>query len=296
MDLDGKTLVSCSRPKLIVEQVEALRRKGVKVRLHCLLHDMIPLHEGTRPLPKFASNFLHDNQAVISAADVIIANSDFTRSEIEDFLKRGLLPSVKRLETVPLAHEFALDAECSSTSIPTDPYFLTVGATLGRKNLEAILAAYVILSSRSARLPRLVIAGALRKRTLKYIAHERFDHIRSRIEFRDSPLPEELAKLYMDARALIISSRMEGWGLPAGEALWFGTPVICSTAPVFNEVCRQLGLFFDPDQPEELARIMQMIDQDLPFRESVCESIRRAKPVLRTWSDVARDILSITSR
>ncbi|MCX8955284.1 glycosyltransferase family 1 protein, partial [Ruegeria sp. NA] len=45
IDMSGKTLVSCGRPKLIVEILCTLDRKGVSCDIIPLLHDMIPMHD-----------------------------------------------------------------------------------------------------------------------------------------------------------------------------------------------------------------------------------------------------------
>jgi glycosyltransferase involved in cell wall biosynthesis len=90
----------------------------------------------------------------------------------------------------------------------------------------------------------------------------------------------------------VVPSRIEGWGLPAGEALWCGTPAICSTAPVLREVCGDLGLYFDPDDPDALAALVDKLMQDTSYRESLRQQIAEAKPRLRTWKTVAGEVLA----
>ncbi len=70
-----------------------------------------------------------------------------------------------------------------------------------------------------------LLAGAQRKRTDSYLEQTRFDPIRAHINIVTNPNQAELRRLYEGALALAIPSRMEGWGLPLGEALWLGTPV-----------------------------------------------------------------------
>ena len=91
-------------------------------------------------------------------------------------------------------------------------------------------------------------------------------------------------------------SRMEGWGLPAGEALWCGTPAICSTAPVLKEVCGDLGLYFDPDAADDLAEYIRLLLTDSVFSTELRKRIAEKKSALRTWDDVAEDIVAAVSR
>ena len=46
----------------------------------------------------------------------------------------------------------------------------------------------------------------------------------------------QLAALYESARVVLFPSLYEGFGLPAVEAQWAGTPLVCSDLPVLREV------------------------------------------------------------
>ena len=113
---------------------------------------------------------------------------------------------------------------------------------------------------------------------------------------KNNPNQTDLVRLYENALALIIPSRIEGWGLPAGEALWCGTPALCSTAPVFYEVCGELGLYFDPDDPDTLAGQIARLNEDEAYRADLRKRIADARPQLRTWTTVAREMLAALDR
>jgi len=66
----------------------------------------------------------------------------------------------------------------------------------------------------------------------------------------------------------------------------------CSTAPVLREVCGDLGLYFDPDDPDALAALVDKLMQDTSYRESLRQQIAEAKPRLRTWKTVAGEVLA----
>ena len=63
----------------------------------------------------------------------------------------------------------------------------------------------------------------------------------------------ELVYLYSRAYALVQPSLMEGFGLPAVEAMACGTPVISSRAGSLPEVVGDAGLFFDPTDVASMA-------------------------------------------
>ena len=296
MDMQGKTLVSTGRPKHIASALNALDKAGVSCDLIPLLHDVFPLHGMHRVKRRsFPKNFIGDNTSVINRASRIIVNSEFTKSDIERFSRDGVLPPTPEVVVVPLAHE-CRDGEAGITpsmEAQDRPYLLTVGATIGRKNLEVVFDALVLLKQKNKRAPRLILAGAPRRHVRNYLQKERYNILRPLVEEVPNPNQHQLTHLYRSAMALVLPSRIEGWGLPAGESLWNGTPAICSTAPVLREVCGDLGLYFDPDKPEDLAAIIERLDLDRKFLATHRARIAQARGDLRTWNDVAHEIKSI---
>ena len=67
----------------------------------------------------------------------------------------------------------------------------------------------------------------------------------------------DLMSLYRKASALVITSKMEGFGLPILEAFSQGTAVIASQTKVFEEVCNNLGVFFEVGNIESLAQAIE---------------------------------------
>jgi len=285
--------ISAARPKLIVDMIKTLERDGSKAAVVPLLHDFMPLHRGaTKRFRRFDRNFLYDNDYVIRRSQLILTNSAFTHKELDHFAAIGMLPKPGPVTAIPLVHECPDGVEAPEIDLPATPYLLTVGLNLGRKNIEVVLDALLRMRNRGLSVPTLVIAGALRKRLQRYVERRSLLPIRNRIIFAKNPNQTDLVRLYTNALALVMPSRIEGWGLPAGEALWCGTPAVCSTAPVLREVCGDLGLYFDPDDADGLATIVDRLAQDAGYHEHLRRDIAEAKPRLRTWKTVASDIIS----
>lgn len=290
--LDG-VFVSAARPKLIVDMIKALKESGSKTLIAPLLHDFMPLHHGaTKRYRSFDRNFLIDNQFVISHSELILTNSKFTADELEHFASSNVLPKPAPVSVVQLVHECSAGLEPPAIKLPEEKYILTVGSNLGRKNIEVVIEAINELTKQGKNAPSLLIAGANRKRLTKYVDREQFNLIRNKIVFISNPNQTDLIRLYENALALAMPSRIEGWGLPAGEALWCGTPAICSTAPVLKEVCGEFGLYFDPDNASELAEIIDRLSTDTLFESELKAKIAAAKPSLRTWNMTANDLLT----
>ena len=70
-----------------------------------------------------------------------------------------------------------------------------------------------------------------------------------------------LCRLVAHARALLMPSFAEGFGLPIIEALSVGTPVIASDLPAHREIAGELAIYRDPtDAPGWLAAICMFAD------------------------------------
>jgi glycosyltransferase involved in cell wall biosynthesis len=111
--------------------------------------------------------------------------------------------------------------------------------------------------------------------------------MRRHLLFLRNPSQADLIKLYQNALAAVVPSRLEGWGLPLGEALWLGTPAIASPQASLPEVGRDLALYVDPDSPEELADLFERLEKDSAYRDGLVARIVAARPTLRRWRDVA---------
>lgn len=294
--IDRGIFISAARPKLIVDMIRSLRKSGSQTDVVTLFHDFMPLHRiGAKRFRRFDQNFLKDNHYVIQNTNLVLTNSRFTQKELIHFADAGILPQPGPVTAIPLVHECPQGHENEEITLPQRPYLLTVGLNLGRKNIEVVLEALRRMNQQGLRIPNLAIAGANRKRLRRYVERKEFAGIRDRITFFSNPNQTDLVRLYKNALSLIIPSYIEGWGLPAGEALWCGTPAVCSTAEVFTEVCGDLGLYFEPDDPDALSEIIRRLQDDAVFLTSTRGKIADARPNLRTWGVVADELLEALS-
>jgi glycosyltransferase involved in cell wall biosynthesis len=292
VDMTGQTLISLGRPKIIADYLCDLEDRGAAPEVVPLVHDMIPLHDfAHRDQKVFTSNYLHDTRKVLSHARLVLTNSRFTRDEISHFAGRGYFDALPTLAPVPLSHELRPTQEPLTRTPPEDPYLICVGTLTGRKNLQCVMEALRLLHEQGRPVPRLVLAGARRKRADEFVHQSRFSGIADRVVFFRDPNQSELRALYERALALVIPSYMEGWGLPLGEALWVGTPGLSANVPALREVGGDLARYFDPDSPSDLAAEIDRLQSDVAERTAWRDRIAAGHNRLRSWKDVARDIL-----
>jgi len=293
VEIKDGVLFSASRPQLLAQMIRYLSKTHSSVRLHALLHDAIPLHEFEGSPSVSAQDFRHNTSLVISFAKQIIANSRFTALELQRFSDAGLLPPIRQMQVVPLAHETRSGTSTSpAVPIPDRPYIVGVGVTLGRKNLEVILRAQEILMARGEQPPLMIYGGAIRRSMVRALQSGKWASVHEHVQLIESPSQVDLNRLVKHATAAVVPSKLEGWGLPVGEALWLATPVVVANSSSLPEVGGDLAIYFDAESPEELAEILSRLMKDSAYRRKVKDRIIERHHTLRTWSNVAYDLLT----
>ncbi|GAB2680255.1 glycosyltransferase family 1 protein [Saccharopolyspora gloriosae] len=155
-----------------------------------------------------------------------------------------------------------------------DDYFVFVGAQGPRKGVD------VLLRGHDRRLPPLVIAGPGEARQVRNV-------------LRTGYLPErELRSVVAGARALVLPSRDEGFGLPALEALACGVPVVCSDLPVLREVTGGLAEFVPYGDADALRAALERAETGGPDAVAA----RRAHAAGFTWRGCAEATLRAYER
>jgi glycosyltransferase involved in cell wall biosynthesis len=222
------------------------------------------------------------------AADVIITDSDFSRSEI--VAAYGL--DGRRVKVVPLGVGRPFLAPTPpepAPDLPT-PYVLHVGDMHVRRNLPTLVRALARLPSVCPGVapPLLVLAGADRGDRV----HVEFEAQRANIQihFAGSPCDDALASLYAGALAFVYPSRYEGFGLPLLEAMACGTPVIGARAGAIPEVMGDAGMLVSPDDEAEIAASIGRLMTD-PHLAGGFRKAGRSRAMEFTWERTARQTI-----
>ena len=163
-----------------------------------------------------------------------------------------------------------------------DRFILAVGTLQPRKNLRLILRAWPMIRAAHPGIV-LKIVGA---RQQHFKSEDGLPSVIDGIEPLGYVDDETLRHLYRSAVCLVFPSRYEGFGLPPLEAMASGCPVVTSNATSLPEVVGDAGLYFDPDQVEELIDQVKLVlgNDDLRQRMAV-RGIERAADF--TWDHSA---------
>ena len=260
-----------------------------------VIYDLIPHQHPEYCISRLAKKFSRFLKYSSQFVSHYICISEFTKMELEKYLARA--ETRTKVSCWPLAHEFegyprnkklgsSLEAN-SSQDFVEQPFVLCVGTIEVRKNGVLLLRAWQQLMKQSgSEVPLLVFAGKFGWKIEAFKTFLKSDQqLRRRVKIIQHPSDDELASLYQDCLFTIFPSLAEGWGLPVGEAAWFGKYSIVSSSSSLPEVLGDLVDYIDPDDCAGMVRSLRRILNNSDYRMQKEQAIGSAR--LRSWKEVA---------
>lgn len=255
------------------------------VTLHEVMHLWMPLVEGDPGRERREREY-----AVIRArADVVITPSEFERAKILEHLK---LPE-ERVRAIPLAPAADFGARLQpdpavlSRLKVKGPYLLFVGWLHRRKNVLRLLDAFAQLKIKIG----LVLAGAQHP-SIAAEVEERIARLEGRVQRLGFVADADLPHLYAGARAFLLPSEYESFGIPILEAMACGCPVITSDAASMPEVAGGAAQLCDPADVDSIAAaIRRVVEDDALWKWLRMAGLERARQF--TWPAIARRTMEI---
>jgi len=176
--------------------------------------------------------------------------------------------------------------------IPTDaPFLLYVGGLSPHKNLLRLVDAFAQSAPPEARL---VLTGDIHDVFHTHVPQIRSaiarHHLDDRVIMTGFVPDDDLVFLYSRACALVLPSLLEGFGLPAVEAMACGTPVLSSSAGSLPEVVGNAGVYFDPTDVGSIAQAIRSFMGDPRLRHELAGLARQRSSVF-SWDRSARALL-----
>ncbi|HYI36332.1 MAG TPA: glycosyltransferase family 1 protein [Thermoleophilaceae bacterium] len=214
---------------------------------------------------------------VARRARLVLCPSRFSAEEVA----RATGIEQSSIEVVPngVDARFSPDADAGAARAALGlgrDYALLVGTRIARKNVGALASTAEALAAQDLDL---VAAGSGRH----YMKTDAQAPVRAL-----GYVPERLLPgLYAGARALVMPSLHEGFGLPCLEAMASGTPVVASRLGALPETCGDAALLVDPGDPGQVSRAVLEAALEPATRERlVAAGLERARAF--SWERSAR--------
>ena len=270
-------------------------------RLVVTFHDAIPAAFPREIIAEWPATkaFVYGlNLKSVKDADVVVAISESAR---RDAITYAQTPDGKiRVVYNTVSDEFqpVTDAarlqECRNRFGIHAPYFLFCSAPDFAKNRERIVQAFAQFRDGWPEPYQIVFVSPKAEYAMTDVRRVAFDVGLSCREmiFTDYVSDADLVTLYSGATALVSPSLYEGFGLPAGQAMRAGTPVIASDRSSQPEVVGDAGLLVDPEDVGAITGAMRRLAGDAGLRAEL--SARGRERVRRfDWQHQAQAMLDI---
>ena len=238
-------------------------------------------------------SFLHMQGRVVRQLHNIVTVSECSRQDIaSDF---GIQPA-----GISLVHN-GIDTEefRPLPGVERNPLRLmaTASADAPLKGLRYLLRAYSALLEQYPGLELLVVGaprpGGDTERLIQELA------LQDRVRFVSGISTEEMVRLYAEAAIAVVPSVYEGFGLPAGEAMACGVPVVSTKGGALPEVVGDAGIQVPVRDPQALARAIGDLLEDPERRETLGRRGRERIESLFCWrltaqrmTDYYREVLT----
>lgn len=225
-------------------------------------------------------------RALVARRAKIVTVSGFSRDELRRFIGAALEIDVVYesgdhiLETGPDV-DFIRQA-----GLDEGRFVLAVSSMNPNKNFGAIVEAFEIRAYPGVEL---VVAGGTNPKVFAAAGG-----LPGGVRHLGYVTDSQLRALYEAAACFVFPSRYEGFGLPPLEAMACGCPVVSSRSASMPEVCGPAALYFDPDDPAELAARLDEVLAD----PVVAERLRAAghdRVRQFTWQRCAATLWAIAS-
>ena len=113
------------------------------------------------------------------------------------------------------------------------------------------------------------------------------------ITFHSGLTSEEVSILYARATIAVVPSIYEGFGLPAGEAMACGVPVISTDGGALPEVVGDSGIIVPTRRADKIAEAIKQLFSDENLRASLAEKGRQRILDNFSWEIAARDVVDV---
>lgn len=209
--------------------------KSSGVRSLYMIHDLIPINHPDFTTPHAVRRHLGRVKHAMCKADGVITNSRSTLAELRDFAAVHDL-NLPPVLPAPLGTDHL--AGMSPSQSKPNHHFVYVSTIEPRKNHLLLLRVWQSLIAKSEREPpKLILIGQWGTHSESVRQMLRSDpRLSQYVTVLDNCEDANMVTWIASAKAVLLPSTAEGYGLPLAEAMAMKIPVIATDLPCFREI------------------------------------------------------------
>ncbi len=247
-------------------------------------------------------------RALLGAAAVLVANSEWTRGLAEVLLQELELDAEEgRVRVVPLGTDptffrpgVATGPVCDRYGLKGGRWLLSVSPLAPHKGIDTVLRALALLEGKEGDVRYAVVGEGEGRRELERLAHTL--GLADRVRFLGGVPDADLPGLYNLADVYVGASRRtpltaEGFGIALAEAASAGRPVIAGRTGGIPEAVKdgETGLLVDAERPAEVAEAVRRLLREPKLARRLGTAARREIERYYNWDRVARDLAAVAA-
>lgn len=281
-------------------QVRQLRRQGV--RLAIFLHDCIPARHPAYFDHSLSIEHTYWLAQIRETADVVICNSEATRSDYLELVKPPHPEAVYVCRLDASWSDYAITAEADMTATELladigasdDQFVLCVGTVEPRKNHLSLIHVWDKLrQTHRENCPKLICVGRIGWKSDAIVAQAKaLGLLDNKIYFLQGLSDEVLQALYRRCLFTIYVSYYEGWGLPISESLAAGKVCIAGTNSSLPEAGAGYAIHVDERSETSIHEAVTRLLDHPNEMDAISERIQKCYRA-RTWGEIADDLTGV---
>lgn len=172
-------------------------------------------------------------------------------------------------------------------------YIIYIGTIQPRKNLLRLIRSFKTIEN-----CQLVIAGKIKGlgkqawMNEEILGESKALGIEEKVVFTDFVPTADLPYLLSGAKAFILPSLWEGFGIPVVEAMACGTPVIVSNVSSLPEVAGEAGIMVDPKSESQIEQAIRLLITDTKLCARLSKKgLEQAKKF--SWEKMAKEVIKV---
>ncbi|MBQ61823.1 MAG: glycosyl transferase [Gammaproteobacteria bacterium] len=233
--------------------------------------------------------FLNMQKKVVPQLDHLTTVSKASRRDIAD----AFSISTKKIKVIHNGIDTEVFKPLPEIKKKSFRIMATASADIPLKGLDYLLKAVALLVPDHPQL-ELMVLGKLKEdgETKKLIGKL---SIEKHLHFVSGVTTQELVELYAEATLVVVPSIYEGFGLPAGEAMACGLPVISTDGGALPEVVGNSGIIVPVQNEQAIAEAIRKLLADPEKQEQLSRKARARIVELFSWQGAAQELVEFYS-